>query len=868
MTDPSIPAEYCITAECRRSLAEELDRAKGNEVFFFGSLEEEGRLITVEVIARGHSGAVPVFLERAGDHHVLIHNHPGGDLTPSPADLNIAGEAGARRLGFFIIDNAATRIYRVVEPFPEERTNLLDLEEIESIFSAGGLLETGIPGFEDREGQRSLAIECARSLNEGSVAAYEAGTGVGKSFAYLIPSILYAVRNRAKVVISTRTIHLGEQLLTQDLPTLARVLPEEFRYALIKGRGNYACRRKTELVRRSPELFTDESDDEEAPTERSGWISEILERLAVSKEGSRSDLPHEPPADVWADFSSSSDQSLKARCPHYRECFYYSARRRAAGAHIIVVNHHLFFADLAVRRGSGDFAGDLVIPGYSRVIFDEAHNLEEIAATHLGREVSRRGVVQSLGRLVAPARRKGGRERGRLPWLARELRDARRGESLEHLEMELMPRVREVRRKAEEVFSTLEMRIQETLEQSPPLAGGEGGAQGSALVRLGEGHFPFDVVDGPLVSLRSALDRLRGTIRKGAQILEDERFTPPDRHEGCLAELRSALRSVEEPIGAIDFILSAEGSILPWFELRRGRGGNLSFQAAPLHVAEILSRDLYPPLESVILTSATLTVGEKWSFLSDRLGWDRIEGDRFRSEVFPSPFDYPEQVLLGLIDDLPAPGSSAFERAFSDMLIEALTATRGRAFVLFTSHATLRSVSRRIEPRLRDLGFPLLVQGTAPRSELLNRFRRAGNAVLFGNQSFWEGVDVPGAALSLVVVARLPFKMPNHPLELGRSEELEGRGKSAFAHLALPQAVLSLKQGFGRLIRTRADRGAVLIADQRVVTKAYGKRFVRSLPECRTVSGGWRSVRGELEAFFEGPGAADRPAPAEGVETP
>ena len=860
MSDPSIPAEYSVTAECRNQLAHEIALAGGNEVFFFGSVDAEGRLVEVEVVARGHAGAVNVFLERAGDHHVLIHNHPGGDLTPSGADMGIAAEAGARRLGFFIIDNAAARIYRVVEPFPAEKDTLLDLDEIASIFSAGGLLDRGIPAFEDREGQRDLAVACARSLNQGQIAAYEAGTGIGKSFAYLVPSILWAIRNRSKVVISTRTIHLGEQLITQDLPTLARVLPDEFRYALIKGRSNYACRRKTGLVRAAPELFNDAedadgADDEESqsPDERQGWITEILARLAVSKDGTRSDLPHEPPPDVWSDFASTSDQSLKARCPHYRDCFYYSARRRAFGAHIIVVNHHLLFADLAVRRGSGDFEGDLVIPGYGRVVFDEAHSLEEIAATHLGREVSRRGVAQSLGRLLSPPRKKRGRERGRLPWLVKELREVHRGTSLEHLELELLPRVREVRRRAEEIFSTLEMRVTEQFEEGGGAFGDDGGGGlGNAMARLGDGpgRLPIDVVDAPLVSLRTALDRLKGTIRKTALLLEGEPFEPKDRFEGALVELRSAQRAVDDPIAAIDFILSAEGPILPWVELRGGRYGNLSFKAAPLHIAEILSKDLYPPLQSVVMTSATLTVGDKWSFLSDRLGWDRIEAGRFDSAVFPSPFDYEKQVLLGLPEDLPSPGSRSFAPAFSEMLLEALNAARGRAFVLFTSHATLRDVAKRIEPRLRDLGFPLLVQGTEPRTELLSRFRKAGNAVLLGNQSFWEGVDVPGAALSLVVVARLPFRMPNHPLERGRAEEVEARGKSAFAHLALPQAVLSLKQGFGRLIRTQTDRGAVLIADSRVLQKSYGKRFLNSLPSCERAQGPWKRVRARLEGFF------------------
>lgn len=884
MSDPSLPAEYSVTAACRREIADEIALAGGNEVFFFGSLDAEMRLCAVEAIARGHSSAVPVFLERAGGHHVLIHNHPGGDLTPSPADLAIASEAGARRLGFFIVDNLASRIYRVVEPFPEARETPLDLDEIAAIFSAGGLLARSIPAFEERAGQRDLAVAYARALNERRIAAFEAGTGVGKSYAYLVPSILWAVRNRGKVVVSTRTIHLGEQLLAKDLPTLARVLPVEFRHALIKGRGNYACRRKAELVRGSPGLF-------EGDEERKSWIDEILARLATSEEGSRSDLPHEPPEDVWADFASTSEQSLKARCRHYRECFYYQARRRAFGAHIVVVNHNLFFADLSVRRASGNFDGDLVIPGYQRVVFDEAHHLEEVAAQHLGREVSRRGVAQTLGRLVAPARRKGERERGRLSWLVEELRRAPHGPALERLERELVPLVRRARALAEEIFETLEERLVERFgsggagggvsasskESGDPATPAEGTPRdpfdpaGISMARLGEGEggdrIPVDVVDGPLALLRDLLARLEGEVRRVLLLLEKEPYEPADAFEGACAELRAAMRALDDPVGAIDFILSAGGPILPWVELRGGRYGNVLFRAAPLHVAEILAKELYPPLASVLMASATLTVGDKFSHLADRLGWDRVEGDRFVSAVFPSPFDYRAQALLALPEDLPSPDSRSFVPAFSDLVVEAVCAARGRTFVLFTSHETMRAVARRIDPRLRPFGYPLLLQGTEPRTVLLDRFRRAGNAVLLGNQSFWEGVDVPGDALSLVILARLPFRMPNHPLERGRAEEVESRGKSAFAHLALPQAVLGLKQGFGRLIRTRSDRGAVIIADTRVLGRAYGKRFLASLPDCGRAQGPWRVVRAELESFFAAKGGrAGPPAPAERAE--
>ena len=265
---------------------------------------------------------------------------------------------------------------------------------------------------------------------------------------------------------------------------------------------------------------------------------------------------------------------------------------------------------------------------------------------------------------------------------------------------------------------------------------------------------------------------------------------------------------------------------------------------------ELLAEHLYRPLSTVIQTSATLRVGESWSFLADRLGWDQVEKERLKQEDFESPFLWDEQVLLGLPEDVPEPDRSGYATKVNEIIIDSVRGAKGRTFVLFTSHRALRDCATKIRPVLQSLGMPLLVQGEAPRTELLRQFVDSGRAVLLGNQSYWEGIDVPGAALSCVVIPRLPFKIPNHPLEQGRAEELESRGKSPFAHFALPRAVLGLRQGFGRLIRTVEDRGVVVIADTRMIQRPYGKRFLNSLPDCRRVQGPWNQVRTAIESFF------------------
>ncbi|MEM7262485.1 MAG: helicase C-terminal domain-containing protein [Planctomycetota bacterium] len=835
---PTLSTRESFQPEVRRAMAEEIAAAGGYEVFFFGTVLD-GIVTAAEVVARGHSTAVPVFLERAEEHHhVLLHNHPGGDLTPSNADLSIASVAGERGLGFFIVDNAVDHVYRVVEPHQAKEQVPLELEEIAEIFGPDGRLAQSIPQFEDRPGQRDLAVSVAQSFNDNGVVAFEAGTGVGKSYAYLVPAVLWAVANQSRVIVSTQTIALSEQLFTKDLPVLERVLGVEFRFALIKGRGNYACRRKTGEVVHQKEMFSDDA-------ERSNWIEEIIDTLETSETGSLSDLERVPPDEVWDDFRSTTDQSLKTRCPHYQSCFYYNARRDASRAQVLIVNHHLFFADLAVRMTTEAFGDDLVIPAYDRVIFDEAHRLEEVASQHLGGGFSRIGFFQMLGRLATPNGR-----RGRFRYVSSMLHEKARGEAAEFLDMTLLGRIHDLRSSVSEAFETIEHRLDPDRPQD------RDSSRPQRMVRIGtqRDEVSLDRLEEPLLLLRDELTDLQRTIRHGWNLLLDEPFEPESKFEGCVAEYRSAFSIVGGAIREVESILAARRGFLSWVELRGGRRGNVMFRSAPIRVSSILAESLYARISTAVMTSATLSVAGSWEFLADRLGWNLTESGRFRGEEFETPFDFRSQAILGVPNDFPGPQDPRFPGRFAELVRESVRITGGKTFVLFTSHQLLRQIAGMLSGQLESWGFPCLVQGTMPQSELLRRFRDSGRAVLFGNQTFWEGVDVPGQALSSVIIARLPFRVPSHPLERARAEELEGRGQNPFAKLTVPQAVLALKQGFGRLIRTGTDRGAVLIADSRIVTKPYGRRFLDSLPDCARVIRPWPEVRAELESFFEGYG--------------
>ncbi|MBN1444315.1 MAG: helicase, partial [Planctomycetes bacterium] len=547
-----------------------IQRARGNEVFFFGRVEwDEGLAVAtldeVDVVARGNSVSVVAILERADQWDIAIHNHPSGGLEPSDADAEIAYELGVRSVGFAIIDNDARRHYLVVPPYRQEGPRLVDPEQIRRIFAPDGPLARRLDGYETRAAQVEMALEVTRALNEKRVVACEAGTGVGKSFAYLVPSILWAVGNRQRVVVSTGTIHLQEQLVAKDLPLLEKVLDVEFHYSLIKGRSNYACLRKISLL---PEEFLVDPP----PEEEKRALHDIAEWARTTRDGSLADLGWVPPPEIWERVQSETDKSLKVNCPHYQECFFYEAKRRAFKAHVVVANHHLFFADLAVRLATGNYRYDLILPGYRRVVFDEAHHLEDASSDHLGLDISRRGLRQRLGRL----RSRDGR-RGTLPILIRQLDgwgDPAAAGALRDDFSEKLPAIAE---RIEESLQEIEDRVE---EETSPLAFAESGSDGEPTratrtirLRPERGITPlWEVVRGRLAAIRRDLElisRLNDAALKrvrAARILEEKR-------DGACLELESFGGRLESLLGDLDRFRDYEDTALVrWIEYRPAAG--------------------------------------------------------------------------------------------------------------------------------------------------------------------------------------------------------------------------------------------------------------------------------------------------------
>ena len=841
----------------RELLRAEIAAARGREVSFVARPDPNGLIVEARVVARGTVDAVLALPGVAVRGEILLHNHPSGVLEPSGADLSVAARLHDGGVGFGIVDNDVTDCYVVVECVRPRATTRLDPIDVAALLAPSGsvarALGGGRGGFEDRPSQRDMAAYVADLYNDGGVGMLEAGTGVGKSFAYLVPALVWARENGERTVVSTNTINLQEQLVGKDLPILARALgsgDHSPSFALLKGWRNYVCLSRLEQAR--------EQEDSLFEDERRAELDALAGWAARTSDGSLADLPDEPSGDVWDAVAAESDLCTRLKCPHFDRCFLFQARRRAAEADVVVVNHHLLASDLAVRMASDNWQEAAVLPPYRRLVLDEAHHLEDVAAMHLGAQVSRLGVERLLSRLE-----KNGR--GLLPTLRSVLfgrDDLLSAASRDLLQQSLVDALAAARRAADDVFTRLARR----LDQEP----------GPAPVLRLRDEFLEDAAwdEGLGVALDNlllAFARLsEGTATIADRLALDD---PSERRAQLLGELRGVVRRLDSAAAGLTAALRPPAggpAAVRWLE-RRGGGGsgagggrkvvNLSLAAVPLDLAPILKENLFDRIETVVLTSATLAAGGDFSYLEERLGLDLPPSRMKVREIHASPFDFAGQCVFGIPTDFPEPrdDESGHGAAVARVLVELAHASDGGMFVLFTSHAALRRAADAVRNSIAG-HWPLFIQGEGQRDHLLRRFREAGSGILLGTDSFWEGVDVPGRALRVLILAKLPFKVPSEPLTAARLERLEARGLNGFAHYLVPNAALKLKQGFGRLIRSRSDAGAVVLLDRRVVTKPYGALILQGLPRASRVVGHWTDVLSACEEFFARHGIGEEKA--------
>jgi ATP-dependent DNA helicase DinG len=639
---------------------------------------------------------------------------------------------------------------------------------IEKVFGNGGLISRFHENYEYREGQIKMAEAIALAFEQKRHLIVEAGTGTGKTLAYLVPAIAAALGARNRIVISTGTKNLQEQLMEKDIPFLQKVLPKKFSAAYMKGRSNYACLYRIKKAEHQPIL--EGLDEIDHFREISHWVNE-------SSTGDRSELVDMPEnLSFWNRINARSDICIGQKCPDFEACFITRMRQRAEDADIVIVNHHLFFADLNVR---GNQFGK-VIPDYAAVIFDEAHLIEDIASDYFGFQVSNFQIDELV------------RDIDNLP-----IADAVATRDLTKLSAKIVGLadqfwIRFTQARNDGRFPLL-----------PDVFKYRTSAGDDKPTALGESYVAFD---GALRSLESSLDI----------------------HAETIPEAESLLRRTRQARFDLDFVITqAERNYVYWLE-RRGKG--MFLRASPVDVSELLREKLFEKVETCILTSATLSSSGSFNFVRERLGLDSA---KTTGMVAQTSFDYEKQAVLYIPKAMPDPRSPEFTQLAAGEIVKILQVTDGHAFVLCTSNQSMNALFEMVSSRVN---YPCFVQGSMSKAGLLERFRETPNAVLFATASFWQGVDVQGEQLSCVIIDKLPFAVPTDPIVAARSRFIDENGGRSFFDYSVPQAVITLKQGIGRLIRSRTDRGVIAILDPRLRTKSYGRDFLQSLPRMRIIA--------------------------------
>ncbi|MFA5054728.1 MAG: helicase C-terminal domain-containing protein [Dehalococcoidia bacterium] len=728
---------------------------------------------------------------------------------------------------FSIAGEPALKIYELSKEKGERlraktEREKIDIDRMVLMLEDGGKLSKSLEGFECRKEQSAMARAVAEALNKSARLIVEAGTGTGKSIAYLLPSIIFASGNGMPVIVSTNTISLQEQLIGKDIPDLEKALGDvAFRCVQLKGRGNYLCMRRWNLHRRMRSLTREES----------GFMARILVWLAQTETGDRGELNmRREEQSLWSRVSAQSESCLGSQCPYQKrgQCFLYRARRMAEGAHIVVVNHALLLSDIVSESN--------ILPSYRHLIIDEAHNLEEEATEQWGLEVGERDLRGYFDRL---GQRDGG---GRYGGLLFELAEHFRGSAVP------LTRQHEIGEMAGDAYRIVEHGIDRASELFDALSkfvdvhARDGGGYERRLRITGAERqasewrgvvLAAENMDMALQDIGGELGRLLAAVEPLDSMLD---------HDDIVTEIASAIYRGEEMRQGIGWICGGEEEdSICWLSAIEGR---VTMHAAPLEVATVLERDLYENKECVVLTGATLSVDGGFGYIKNRLGF----GDA-REVMLGSPFDFEGAALLYIPDDIPEPGARGYQKAVAQALMDIGRAAEGRTLALFTSHSALRSSYESIRETLNGEDILVLAQGVdgSPR-QLIRSLKEDSRTMLLGTSSFWEGVDIAGDSLSVLAIARLPFSVPTDPVFVSRSELFS----DPFNEYAVPQAALKFKQGFGRLIRSKSDRGVVVILDSRVRSKKYGGVFLSSLPQCTVKSGHAERLAGEIRDWLYG----------------
>ena len=743
---------------------------------------------------------------------VVIRITKPNQLYPNDLELELSEELFNRRnIAYCLLSSDLDDFYFIQDI---DRTNLEKID-IEDYFSKEGILVNEIKGFEHRHEQEEMAKNIQNAVNNNKKIIVEAGTGTGKTLAYLIPAIKWAIANKKKVIIATNTINLQEQLLLKDIPLAKSVIKDEFSYALVKGRTNYLCKR----------LFTELSlgksaDIETFSMEAREQIEYILKWGNKTKTGDKAELPFEVYPDVWELVQSTTELCLGKKCPFRKECFHMKTRMKKMEADILISNHHLFFSDLNVRAETDFDSEYLILPRYDMVIFDEAHNIESVARSYFSVEVSKISFTRLLHRIYQKKIKKK-KEKSALTRVEETIDEKYLEKTGDYLELlkSMKSEIYNLQTIGDEYFDEIR-KMFETNTEAP--------------IRKSLNSFEM-TKSNFLENLRAKKEFFQAKLAEFLNlmmafnnVIDEEKDKNPE-----VINFNNHLKIFKKYIDSFKFINNfSDADYVYWLDINSKRT-NVVLTATPLNIAQKLSSVLYENLNRLVFASATIMANGSFEYFKKSLGLDEEEC----LECFiESPFDYENQMSVYIPADIQdSENLNAFVTDASKFILDILKKTKGKAFILFTSYTMLNQIYYSIVNKLKNSNFEIFLHGEKPRSQLIKEFKEAKNPVLFGTTSFWEGVDVQGENLSNVIITKLPFLVPTDPIVAAISKKIEETGGNSFLDFQLPEAIIKFKQGVGRLIRKKTDRGNVFILDSRVIKKKYGSAFIKALPSQKTI---------------------------------
>jgi len=820
------PATELFSIDAMEFMRSEISANEGDEICFVGNIDRYGIVNEIETVAYGNSESSAVVMIDALQGDVLIHNHPSGELQASAQDINLSSLLANKGIGFYIIDNECEFANIIVKP---KARIYIQENEVLDIFHSRGILCENISNFESRAEQIEMVEKVCEAVNYSRILICEAGTGTGKSLSYLIPASIWAVENKKRVLVSTHTINLQQQIFNKDMEIVSRVirnyLEKDVNYSVLVGKGNYLCKKKLYDILRDRDkqasLF-DEGEEMEVLFAIEQWV-----RNAV--EGTRAEFGEPVGSDIWEEIACDSMTCSRKKCNYYSECFYYSARLQAEKSNIIIANHSLVFSTI------DEMSHRSALPYFAGIVFDEAHHIEDVALKSMSKDFSILGIMFHLRKLYSPKKDKDrDNERGLLVLLNRkgafdgypELREAF---------MALLDRIRQLA----SICGNVNRTIRETLTRNLPFDSG--------TIGIDEKFINSRFYKGVLTELSEIFNRVKDYTVQFEILAERISDLVGDEAKDIIRSITVRNGYLLEMASTFELIFDTEHQpeFVKWIEISKK---NIRFSYSPLEVGDFIANSIFSKKEFTVLTSATLMINKKFDYLKNSTGLN-IATDKEKIEFMVlSPFDYTKQAEIFIMKDDVSHSDLSKEK--TRIVRELALISGGGTLVLFTSYSRLGEMYDILRDELMDNGLLPIRQGEKTRAELLEIMKSRSYVVLFATSSFWEGIDVPGENLRCVIIEKLPFDNPSDPIYNAKAKLLEMKNINPFTYYSIPRAVLKLKQGLGRLIRSKTDKGIIAILDNRIKTKNYGSVFINSLPPTNVVYGDTKHIICEAERFF------------------